>query len=373
MRLDELRCQHAKTQCYLGSPSIVRTPAGALLATHDYFGPGSDHNHEDAEHLTSVYRSRDGGAAWQHIGDVAGAFWSTLFVHRGAVCLLGTSQEWGSIVIRRTGDEGDTWTDPADAKSGLLFKGGHCHDPPNYHCAPVPVLRKDGRLYRAFEDCDPLEWGRGFQSFVISIAEDADLLDASSWTKSNRLPMDPAWAPGRWQAPANLGWLEGNVVVAPNGETWNILRVNSEPEANKAAVVRVRDGGRQVSFDPRTGFIDFPGGHTKFTIRRDERTGLYLTLSNDRPTVPNFRNVLSLCSSENLTHWEHRLTLLEDDSGLPPEESARVTGFQYADWQFDGGDLIFLVRTAYDGAHNMHDANRITFHRLTDFRRRLCG
>ncbi|MFH1730643.1 MAG: hypothetical protein ABIF82_03200 [Planctomycetota bacterium] len=89
--------------------------------------------------------------------------------------------------------------------------------------------------------------------------------------------------------------------------------------------------------------------------------------------MPNFRNALSLCSSEDLAHWEHRLTLLEDDSGLPPEESARVTGFQYADWQFDGGDLIFLVRVAYDGAHNMHDANRITFHRLTDFRRRLCG
>ena len=44
-------------------------------------------------------------------------------------------------------------------------------------------------------------------------------------------------------------------------------------------------------------------------------------------------------------------------------------GFQYVDWQFDGDDLIYLVRTAYDGAHNYHDSNRITFHRLADFRR----
>ncbi len=31
-------------------------------------------------------------------------------------------------------------------------------------------------------------------------------------------------------------------------------------------------------------------------------------------------------------------------------------------------DIIYLVRTAYKGAHNFHDANRITFHRLRAFR-----
>ena len=28
----------------------------------------------------------------------------------------------------------------------MLFRGGFYHEPPNYHCAPVPVLLKDGRL-----------------------------------------------------------------------------------------------------------------------------------------------------------------------------------------------------------------------------------
>jgi hypothetical protein len=37
------------------------------------------------------------------------------------------------------------------------------------------------------------------------------------------------------------------------------------------------------------------------------------------------------------------------------------------DWQFDGADIIYLVRTAYRGAHNHHDSNRITFHRLADY------
>lgn len=51
-----------------------------------------------------------------------------------------------------------------------------------------------------------------------------------------------------------------------------------------------------------------------------------------------------------------------------PAESLRDTGFQYVDWQFDGDDIIYTVRTAYDGAHSFHDANRITFGRLPGFR-----
>ena len=59
---------------------------------------------------------------------------------------------------------------------------------------------------------------------------------------------------------------------------------------------------------------------------------------------------------------------MEDDLPLSHEESIRQTGFQYVDWQFDGEDIIYIVRVAYDGAHNFHDANRITFHKLEKFR-----
>ena len=50
-------------------------------------------------------------------------YWSGLFAHGSAVYILGTSQQYGSIVIRRSEDGGFTWTHPADASSGLLFKG----------------------------------------------------------------------------------------------------------------------------------------------------------------------------------------------------------------------------------------------------------
>jgi hypothetical protein len=286
------------------------------------------------------------------------------------VYLLGCSQQYGSIVIRRSDDGGYTWTHPADAKSGLIAKGGFYHDAPNYHCAPTPVLRKQGRLYRAFEDCDPCVWGAGFRSLVISTDVEADLLDAASWTISNKLAYDPDWTPDAWGRLENPGWLEGNVVETPHGELWNILRFNARPQADKAAIVKIHDDGRRLTFDPATGFIAFPGGQTKFSIRRDTGTGLYLTLSNNNtdPDSPRQRNVLSLHKSSDLRHWEHVQTLLEDDSDLSHEDSIRYVGFQYVDWQFDEEDILYLVRTAYGGAHNYHDSNRITFHKIAGYR-----
>ena len=373
MQFSEVKFQDPATKTYLGSPSILRLDDGALLVTHDYFGPGCPRNHEDEEHLTSVYRSDDEGRTWTNVTHIANAYWSTLFKHRGAIYLFGTSQQYGSIVIRRSEDNGNTWTHPKDAKSGLLFQGGFYHTPPNYHCAPVPILIKDGRLYRAFEDCDPCVWGKGFRSLVISAPEDANLLDTSNWTMSNKLAYDPSWTPPSWGTCPCPGWLEGNVIETPQGEIWNILRFHSDPAVDKAAVVKVHDQGRRITFDPATGFIVFPGGMTKFTIRRDQAARLYLTLSNNNtdPRRPGQRNVLSLHASADLLNWRHVKTLIEDDSPLSHDDSIRLTGFQYVDWQYDGDDIIYIVRTAYNGARNFHDANRITFHKIANFRQWL--
>ena len=370
MNFNEIKFQDPKTKTYLGSPSIVRLEDNNLLATHDYFGRGCPKNHEGEEHLTSVYRSDDDGVTWVNLTHVANAYWSSLFKHDGNVYLIGISQQYGSIVIRRSDDGGYTWTHPADEKSGLLFQSGPFREPPNYHCAPVPIVQTAGRLYRAFEDCTPCVWGVGFQSLIISVDADADLLDASNWTMSNKLPFDSAWISQEWGRLERPGWLEGNIVKAPNGEIWNILRLNSLPLWDKAAIVKVSNNGKNITFDSDTGFIDFPGGMTKFTIRFDPATSLYLTLSNNNPdpNYPSHRTVLSLHASKDLIHWKHKLTLLKDDSALPYEQSIKFTGFQYVDWQLDGENIIYVVRTAYDGAHNFHDANRMTFHRIENYR-----
>jgi len=380
VKFNELRVQDPATKTYLGSPSIVRLPSGDLLATHDYFGPGCPRNHEGEEHLTSVYRSEDDGRRWRNVTHIANAFWSSLFVLAGAVYLIGTTQQYGSIVIRRSEDGGFTWTHPVDRHSGLLHAGGPRRLAPNYHCAPVPVLVRGGRIYRAFEDNQSGVWPSGFQACVLSADARADLLDASSWRMSDKLAFRAEWLSEDRGSYVEGGWLEGNVVEDREGQLWNVLRLNARRPGdqawslwNKAAMVHIEEAGTCLSFDPAEGLIDLPGGHSKFTIRYDNESERYLTLSNGVSDLsqPSLRSVLSMYASTGLRSWSYCLTLLADDSGLSPERSAQRTGFQYADWQFDGEDIIYLVRTAYGGAHTYHDANRITFHRLRGFRQWL--
>ena len=296
-------------------------------------------------------------------------------------------------MIRRSDDGGFRWTHPKDAECGLLFPGGAHRTPPNYHCAPVAVLVHEGRIYRAFEDCDPMQWGTGFQACVVSAPVDADLLRAASWRMSNKLPFRPQWTPAEWGAVTIPGWREGNVVAAPDGQLWDVLTFEARPLAqDTAAMVKIEDEGRHLSFEPAAGagdpggFIPFPGGKAKFTLRRDPLSGTYLTLSNVVPDPewllarwqtyqkPGInvhlrqRNVLALCASADLCRWRVVKTLLQDDSGLEPEDSARLTGYQYVDWQFDGDDLIYVVRTAARGARNFHDSNRVLFGRERGFR-----
>ncbi len=78
----------------------------------------------------------------------------------------------------------------------------------------------------------------------------------------------------------------------------------------KAAIIKISDDGKQATFNPEEGFIDFPGGSKKFTIRYDKKTKLYWTLANYVPEKfkgKNFertRNTQALCSSMDLRNWE---------------------------------------------------------------------
>jgi hypothetical protein len=301
---------------YLGSPSIVRLSDDEIIVSHDFFGPNSPKDKFGREN-----------------------------------------------------------TIPYDEGSGLLFSGGPGYNPPNYHCAPVPVLNFNGRLWRAFEDnvnARANSWSpESFHSTIISVNVNADLLIASSWNMTNNLPYNHDSDPPEFDN-EKAGWLEGNVVPTHCGEVWNILRVNSVPISNKAAITKVSGDGKKLGFNPKTGFIDFPGGMSKFTIRYDPQSRKYWTIANEvfNKRNPWQRNNLVLASSEDLIHWEHNLVLLHIHEDMNLIGSKCKIGFQYADWLFDNDDLIFLSRTAYNGAHNFHDANYLTFHRLTNFRDR---
>lgn len=345
---------------YIGSPSIAVWTNGDYIASHDFFGPKSQ-EHECA--TVAVFRSQDRGATWSEISRIKCLFWANLFTHRGALYIMGTEKHHGRILLRRSVDGGQTWTDPRDTTTGLLTPEGQ------FHTAPMPMVEHNGRLWRAFEDAmGGTEWGKRYRARMLSVPADADLLNAENWVFSNPVARDPSWLNGTFNA-----WLEGNAVLTRSGEIWNMLRVDL-PAASieKAAIVKISPDGKTATFDPETGFVDFPGGAKKFTIRYDAKTDLYWSIAtivherhflDGRPA--GIRNTLALTASPDLKKWSVRCLLL-----YHPDRVKH--GFQYVDWLFEGDDIITACRTAYDdeqtGARNNHDANFLTFHRLRNFR-----
>ena len=344
---------------YIGSPSLTVWTNGDYLASHDFFGPKS----KEFERATSVvFRSPDRGETWKPAARLLGVFWNNLFTHAGAVYLMGTDKHHGHIVIRRSTDGGATWTEPVDTATGLLTPAGE------YHTAPMPVVEHRGRLWRAFEDAmGGTKWGERYRAGMLSVPANADLLNATNWVISNFLPRNPEWLDGKFGA-----WLEGNAVVTRDGGIVNVLRVETPDCPEKAAIVQVSPDGRAASFDPSAGFVDFPGGAKKFSIRFDDTSGRYWSLTTIVPErhqkagrPGGIRNTLALVSSQDLRNWETRCVLL-----YHPDIARH--GFQYPDWRFEGKDIIAVVRTAFDdglgGARNNHDANFLTFHRWRNFR-----
>lgn len=347
----------ASTGRYLSCPSILILPSGEYLASLGYLGKGATNTD------TYLFTSGDRGESWEPVGDVRGQIWSTLFRHRDALYLMGTDHADryegrlnGRVVIRRSDDDGHIWTEAHDGSDGVLA------DKDGFHTGAVPVVVHDGRIWRAMEFAPEPERAT-WRAFVMSARADADLLRRDSWTFSEQLAHP--WSESQW--------IEGNVVPAPDGSLVNILRTNyrgSDPanaagHVDRAAVLHVSADGRTLAHDRHRDLIDFPGGGTKFTIRRDGESGLTWSLVNKQKDPTALRNALYLTWSRNLRAWHVARRVLHHPD---PEHHA----FQYVDWVFDGEDIVFVSRTAYDdgigGARNYHDANYITFHRVAGFR-----
>lgn len=261
----------------------------------------------------------------------------------------GTDQSFGvycrDAVIYKTTDGGSTWSSPA-----VLFK---CSGNMTYHTAPTPVLvDSTGRLRRAYEV-------NGVQGAVLVSTKEpytraTDLLNPETWEQSQALLWNKsAMVPASW-GKSTFVWEEGNAVEGPNGEIYDILRIDGQTATahNKAAITQLDLATNQLKF---VKMIDFPSCPSKFVIRRDPDTKNYYTLSTDvTPEAVAIdtiyaRNHLTLSVSNDLFNWQFCDTLLTDDTGFEPPDSARFTGFHYVDWQFDGADIVFAARTGYRG------------------------
>ncbi len=337
------------------SPSIARAPDGALIVSHDiYWG-------RCGQNITHIYRSEDNGESWRFLSGITPCFWGSLFTHRGALYILGTSTEYGALLLYRSADCGRTWGPPTEIlPTGSSEKGGP-------HKAPMAVVEHGGRLWTGIEFGS---WTTGMHMpGAVSANVDSDLTDAKSWVCTGFLPYDET-RPGVVKGFPRGGTIEGNIVTGPDGGLYDVLRystVGCEPSYGRAYVTKI-DPSRPDKTPEFSKVIDFPGNLSKFFIQRDEKTGAYFALSNRVTTgVLSQRNILSLSRSDDLEHWTLCRDILNYADNCFGEDEKKV-GFQYPSFIFDGDDILAVSRTALNNAYNFHNANYITFHRIRNFR-----
>ncbi|WP_161603038.1 sialidase family protein [Pedobacter arcticus] len=361
---------------YVASPAIAILPDGSYVVSHDRYGV----LYKNEPRVTVIYRSVDKGVTWSKQGEVSEMYWASLFVNENALYLLGTRGSIGDVVISKSTDKGKTWTTNHTQDKGLLFKG-------RYHTAPTAVVKHNGRVWKAYEEDPDSKNTRRFEALVISAPEKSDLLNAKNWQRSNGIVFDTTWLNARLPI-----WREGNMVVAPNGDLIDLIRLETRQKPKDtyklhgiaegmlryevAGKLAVSPDGKKMSFDTKTGLVHFPGAETKFTVRYDPVSKKYWSLVNkitaNKPgssfkTLPNNqRNVVMLTSSPDLVNWTEHTKVLRWNEGKTTTMEDKYA-FQYLDFVFDGGDIIAVSRTAWNSI-NYHDSNYITFHRFKNFR-----
>lgn len=324
---------------YLASPSLVRLPSGKLLSSMDVHGPNS------GENLTFIYASEDEGKSWHYVTEIFPSFWGKLFLDDGKLYMISVSSGYGDLLIGRSDNEGVDWSMPT-----VLMRGSNSNHKMGCHRAPMPILHHKGRI---MTDMQYGSWDMYFTDAVLSAPEGADLLDPEVWSVSE------FWNPTEHpEIPKNFS-IEGNLVAAPDGKIYNILRYdrglqlvleyNPDDPCGKLTNARLNK---------------VPISNSRTDILWDDISKRYYALASyamDEPVTE--RNLLALLYSENLFDWNVAEFILDYRN-----ESHKDVGFQYVSFIFDGDDILFLSRTAYNKANNFHDSNHQTFHRIKDFR-----
>ena len=336
---------------YLCSPSLVRHPEGYLLASMDVYDAKSPQN------LTFIFRSDDNGESWHYVSELMPCFWGKLFIHKGELYMLSCSTEYGDLLIGKSGDGGKTFTTPVTLLRGSNGKNGNT----GVHKNPQNIFRYGGRIY------ETLEWGAWADkslchaAMVMSCDENDDLLIPENWSFSEPLKFDH-FAPELIGLPIPSMTIEGTLTLSPEGKLLNIMRFGKYGNAI-VYEVNTEDHDAPLTY---ARLMEFPANLSKFMIKFDEESKRYYSVATRLydPEKPKARNLLSLMSSKDLLHWDVVCDLFDYR-----ESDSRQVGFQYVDFEMEGEDIIYLCRTAINGANSYHNSNYITFHRIQQFRK----
>ncbi len=372
------------------NPGLARLPGGRLIATYNL-------------RRGYIATSDDRGQTWQARGNFPFRH-ARPFTAGDTVYILGQA---GDLMIIRSDDKGETWSDPVKLTEGQ-----------RWHQAPSNVHYANGNVYLVMERQDTpagfTGWAVKHLAPVLLRASVSDnLTRRESWTFASELffrdvfdPDQVRWFgipfyphhPDRQTVFANNrrmsppGWLEANVVKItdpahfwhdPEERTFHLLLRANTGMTNIGALAKVvenADGSMTTMLERAPSgeeilFLPLPGGQMKFHILRDDETELYWLLSSqssDSMTRPehlgpdrfgladNERHRLQLHFSTNAVDWMF--------AGMVAIGETPRHARHYASMVIDGDDLHVLSRSGDEHARSAHNTNLITFHTISNFR-----
>jgi hypothetical protein len=344
-------------EVFLGSPSILRLANGKYLLSLDEFADNPD----DWPRKAKIYSSEN-LKQWK-LEHTLDSFWGTLFLDDNqSVYHLGVNTVMNTITL--------TQCDSGAVRCDKKFEIKHG----NYESAPLAFVKKDGKLYFAFTDKELAPHFSKMQLFIADISKDLMSADAWSWTNQVDIPGAPLnlrWGLHKGRDVPPIGALEGNVVLVKDSiKIFARMRTQGIPNYAAAYDFDVTDG--KLRFE---SFIPWPGGQAKFNVVHDFKTGIYwlasvlvadhlqdkvsLNIRGFRGAPDNERRFLYLWYSIDSQNW------------FPAKKIASsrklLDSFSYPQMLIDGKDLLVVARSSIEGV-NQHDTNKITLHRIKDFR-----
>lgn len=390
-------------QEYAYTPGICVLPNGRIIATMDHVYKGLAEIEMNSQR--GLIFLSDDGENFRFIRHFPAGH-ARPFVAGNSVYVLG---QHGRLVILRSDDWGETWSEPC-----------FLTDPEEngrWHGSATSVWYEEDRVYMVMEHtvAEPgTPWPVAAIAPVLLRANvNDDLTKRESWTFAselrfrehvNQAEMNDFGVPF-FEAPYNgrielaprrgtspIGWLEFNVArikdekhywYDPSGHTYHLLGRGHTAGTGYAAMVKVvekEDGTMETMFEQvpsgrRVVYLPMPGGQMRFHILYDEETKLYWLLSTqatdsmtraellppDRYNIPNDeRRRLTLHFSKNLVDWCF--------AGLVAVGEVEKASRHYACMAIQGEDLLILSRSGDHRAASAHNGNLITLHRVKNFR-----
>ncbi len=361
--------------CY--TPWICHGFGERLIVSFDIAGPRlgeipgeKSDNGDFGSNQCRIYCSDDHGETWA-LQAILPMLHARVFRAGKALYILGHS---GRLVIARSTDNGDSWSDLTvlDDELGWHQSGGSI----DFH---------RGRIFISMEKEPYRDHWAGGDPLLMSADERADLTLRSSWTFSNLVKFEEC-ASFTNRTPIQFNarcWLESSVVrvydpkhLYYDPEERSVLlflRVNGCEHYAAMLVGRENaDGTLTLDTWKRPDgspviFFPFPGGHMKFHIIYDERDRFYwmaashVECSTGYGPPPNReRRVLGLYCSSDLFDWQL--------AGFIAAGKSRICSRHYASLVIDGEDLLVVSRSGDLEAKSTHDTDLITLHRVRGFR-----